>query len=77
MTTIQIQQKGFAAFVAMRTSQSGSVTPTHIEFEIENENVIEALEREYAASEFNRFNQLVMTFGNQQRKLKSKMQEPN
>ena len=77
MITAPISQKGFAAFVALKTGQSGTVTPEAIEFQIENENEIEALEREYAASEFNRFNQMVMTFGNQQRKLKSKMKEPN
>lgn len=76
MIKAEIQQKGFAAFIAIKTGQDGKVKPTHIEFEIEGENEIEALERAYAASDFQRFNQLVMTFGNQQRRLKSKMKEP-
>ena len=73
---MKVAQKGFAAFVSMQTGQIGTVTQTHIEFEIEDETEIEALERAYAGSEFQRFNMLVMTLGNQQRKLKSKTKEP-
>lgn len=64
---MQVKQKGLAAFVAMETGQLGAVFEDFIEFEIENENEKEALERKYAGSEFNRFNQLVMAFGKQQR----------
>jgi hypothetical protein len=72
---VLIRPKGFAAYIAITTGQSGIVTHDAIEFVIENENEIEALECAYAVSEFNRFNQIVMTYGNQQRKLKSKMKE--
>lgn len=77
MIRTEIKAKGFAAFISLTTGKSGKITPTHIVFEFENEIEIEELERSYAASDYQRFNQLVVTLGNQQRKLQSKIKGAN
>lgn len=77
MIQVPIKTKGFAAFISLLTGKSGKITSTHIIFEFENETEIEELERSYAASDYQKFNQLVVTLGNQQRKLQSKIKGAN
>ena len=72
---LKVKSRSIAVFIAIKTAQSPKVLPNHFAFTVDGlgrvgGKTLGEWEREYAVTPYNVFNQLIRSYGDEQRRIR-------